>query len=61
MPDACDLSVVDRVVEEAGRTPDAVIPILQRLQAEFRELRIFVFDEDALFLDAEDLDLGDVG
>ena len=31
------------------------------LEAEFRELSIFILDEDSLFLDSEDLDLRDVG
>jgi NADH-quinone oxidoreductase subunit F len=33
-----DLTVVDRVVAEVGRSPDATIPILQALQAEYRWL-----------------------
>ncbi len=36
--DEQDLSVVDRIVEEVGRTPDAAIPILQRIQQHFRYL-----------------------
>ena len=33
-----DLGVVDRIVETLGRTPEAAIPILQAIQAEFRYL-----------------------
>jgi NADH-quinone oxidoreductase subunit F len=35
---AFDPSVVDRIVAEAGVTPDRVIPILQALQGEYRHL-----------------------
>ena len=33
-----DLSIVDTIVTECGRTPDSVIPILQKLQAHYRYL-----------------------
>ena len=42
-PTSIDLRIVDRVVEQTGRTRSAVIPILQGLQAELRYL-----PEDAL-------------
>ena len=42
-PTSTDLRIVDRVVEQTGRTRSAVIPILQGLQAELRHL-----PEDAL-------------
>jgi len=37
MPDL-DLTFVDRTVEELGGRPEAVIPILQRLQEHYRYL-----------------------
>ena len=33
-----DLSIVDTIVAECGRAPDAVIPILQKIQAHYRYL-----------------------
>ncbi len=36
--DSLDLSVVDRIVAEVGRGPDATIPILQRIQNHYRYL-----------------------
>ena len=37
MPEV-DLSVVDRIVTDVGRGPDAVIPLLQAIQAHYRYL-----------------------
>jgi len=37
-PDALDLSHVDRIVDETGRQPHALIPILQAIQREYRYL-----------------------
>ena len=37
-PNAVDLAPVDRIVADSGRAADAVIPILQAIQAEYRYL-----------------------
>ncbi|MEI6809762.1 MAG: NAD(P)H-dependent oxidoreductase subunit E, partial [bacterium] len=38
MADQIDLSIVEMAVAECGRTPSAIIPILQKLQEHYRYL-----------------------